>query len=109
MAVRGGHRPGIAHPQLVELPQLVGAVRGVHLVHHQEHRLARLAEDARDGLVVGVDPRLTVHDEDDDVGLVRAGDGLRADGALEGVVVAHLDAAGVDELELDAVPVGLMV
>ena len=29
--------------------------------------------------------------------------------ALEGVVVSHLDAAGVDELELHAVPIGLVV
>ena len=38
-----------------------------------------------------------------------AGERLRADGALERVVVAHLDAAGVDEREIDAVPVGLVV
>ena len=109
MAVHGRDRPRIAQAQLVELPHLVHAVRGVQLVHHEEYGLGRLAQDARNGLVVGVDPGLAVHEEQDDVRLVRAGQRLIAYGALEGVVVAHLDAAGVDELEVDAVPVGLMV
>ena len=100
MAVHGRDRPRIAQAQLVELPHLVHAVRGVQLVHHEEYGLGRLAQDARNGLVVGVDPGLAVHEEQDDVRLVRAGQRLIADGALEGVVVAHLDAAG---------PVGLMV
>ena len=81
----------------------------VQLVHHEEHGLGRLAQDARNGLVVGVDPGLAVHEEQDDVRLVRAGQRLIAYGALEGVVIAHLDAAGIDELEIDAVPVGLMI
>ena len=52
---------------------------------------------------------LEVHQEQDDVGLARCGERLRADGALERVVHAHLDAAGVDEGERDAVPLRLMV
>ena len=109
VAVLGAHRPRVAQAQCVKFPHFIHAGRVVHLVHGDEHRLARLLQDAGHLLVIGVDAGLAVHEEDDDVGLARPLEGLGADGALEGVVAAHLDAAGVDEHELDAVPVGLVV
>ena len=109
MAVRGGDGERVAQAQLVEFPQLIELVGGVELVDREQHRLGGLAQDARDFLVVGVDAGLAVHDEDDHVGLVGRLERLRADGALELVLGAHLNAAGVDQLELDAVPVSLVV
>lgn len=95
VAVLGAHRPRVAQTQCVEFPHFIHAGRVVHLVHGDEHRLARLLQDAGHFLVIGVDAGLAVHEEDDDVGLARPLEGLGADGALEGVVAAHLDAAGV--------------
>ena len=55
------------------------------------------------------DARLGVDDEDDDVGLVDGHDGLLANLGREGVVrLARLDATGVDEREVDTVPVGVV-
>ena len=109
MAVHRRHRPRVAEPQLVELPHLVVLVGRVQLVDHQKHRLVGLAKDARHLFVVGVDAGAAVHQKHDDVGLARGLERLRADGALERVVVAHLDAARVDEREMDAVPIGLVI
>ncbi len=88
---------------------LVGGLERLELVHHEKHRLARLAQDARDLLIVGVDAGFAVDDEDDDVGLVGGLERLAADGALERVVTAHLDAARVDEREVDSVPVRFVI
>ena len=109
MTVRGGDGERVAQAQLVEFPQLIELVGGVELVNREQNRLGSLAQDARNLLVIGVDAGLAIHDEDDHVGLVGRLKRLRADGALELVLSAHLDAAGVNQLELDAVPVGLVV
>ncbi len=110
VSVNGRDGPGLAESQGVEVPQGL-LVRGVvKLVGHEEDRLARAAQDAGDRLVLVRDARGCVDDEDDDVGLDAGGLGLLADAAGEGVVgAAGLDAARVNEREVHAVPVGVMV
>ena len=68
-----------------------------------------VAQDAADRIVIGCDARLAVDDEDDRIGLFGAHERLFANGALEDVVVAHLDTAGIDEREMNAAPFGLVI
>ncbi len=87
---------------------LLGGV--VLLVHHEEDGLGGLADDARDLLVLVRDAGGAVDDEDDDVGLLRGEDGLLADAGGKDVLgLDGLDAAGIDDDEVAAVPVGLVV
>ncbi len=111
-AVAVGGRDGarLTEAQGVEVPEglLVGGV--IELVGYEEDGLAGAAQDARDRLVLLGDARGGVDDEHDDIGLLAGRLGLLADVAGEGVVgAAGLDAARVDEREVDAVPVGLVV
>ena len=106
--MHGRNRPRIAQAELVELPHLVHFVRRVHLVDRKHDGLVRLAEDSCNLLVVGVDARFAVDEEHDQIGFA-GGERLGADRALERVVGSHFDAAGVDEREVHAVPIGFMV
>ena len=108
-AVKGGNGTRLAQAQLHEFPHgnIVGGV--VEFVHRKKNRLLATAEDVGHRLVVGVDAGLAVNQEDDDVGLVGSGKRLSGDGALEGIVAAHLDTTGIDDFEGTAVPVGFMI
>ena len=110
VAVRGRKRAGLAETEGVEVPDglLVGGV--VDLVGHEEGGLLGAAQDARDRLVLLGDAGGGVDHEDDGVRLLAGGLGLLADASSEGVVgLAGLDAAGVHQREVDAVPVGVVV
>ena len=106
---RDGHR--LAAAQGVEVPQVLVVAGGVVLlVHTQEDGLVDLAHDAGDLLVLVGDANGTVDQEDDDVGLLAGDEGLLADARRKDVLgFDGLDAAGVDELEGAAVPVGVVV
>src|SRR5207247_5812727 len=58
-------------------------------------------------LVAGPQPRLGVDDEHGDAGVGQRGARLIADRAGERIRVGEVDAAGVDEVEASAVPLGL--
>ncbi len=88
---------------------LVVAIGRVHLVDREEGRLAGALEDAGDLLVVRREAGLAVDEEHDRVGLLGGHERLVADRRLELVDAARLDAAGVDEQEVDAVPVRVVV
>ena len=110
VAVRGRDGAWLTEAEGVELPDGLLVVGVVELVGHEEDRLLGAAQDARDRLVLLGDAGARVHNEDDGVGLSAGGLGLLADAAGEGVVgLAGLDAAGVDQREVAAVPVGVVV
>ena len=110
VAMRSGNGTRVAQAQAVELPQgLVFLIGVIELVHRKQHRFAALAQHAGHFDVVGRSARAAVDEENHDVGLVRAGKRLLANGFLERVLVAHLDAAGIDEREVHAIPIGLMI
>ena len=58
MPVQRGDRDRVAEAEPVELERLEVAARVVELVREDEHRAARRAEDLRELLVAGRDPRL---------------------------------------------------
>src|SRR5690606_11251439 len=106
-AVQGGHRVGLAE---AEGPQVGGvglAARAVHLVGAQHDRLARLAQQPDDGLVGVGGADLGDHHEHHGVrgldGVLR----LSGDGGVDAEDVL-LPAAGVDDLEAAAGPLGLV-
>ena len=110
VAMRSGNGARVAQAQAVELPQgLVFLIGVVELIHRKQHGFAALAQHAGHFDVVGRSARAAVDEENHDVGLVRAGKRLLANGFLERVLVAHLDAAGIDEREVHAIPIGLMI
>ena len=110
MAVRGRDGPRRVEAERPELVGLVVAAGRVHLVDREERGASGALEDASDLLVLGREAGLAVDDEDDRVGLLGGHEGLRADRGLELVGgLARLDTAGVDEQEVDAVPVGVVV
>ena len=107
----GGQRARLADAQGVEVPQAVLLVCGVVLlVDDEEDGLVDAADDARDLLVLVGDAGGTVNNEDDDVGLLAGKERLLADARGEDVLgLDGLDAARVDDHEVAAVPVGLVV
>ena len=109
VAVDGAHGVRVAQAQAVELPQGAFVAGVVELVDRQEDGGLGALEHAGDALVFLGHAGAAVNEEDDGVGLVAGGESLRGDGLLEAVCVADGDAAGVDEHEVGAVPVGLVV
>ncbi len=109
LTVRRRDGPRGVQTQRPELVGLALRARGVHLVDGEEHRLAGALEDPSDLLVVGDETGLAVDEEHDDVSLFGGHHRLGPDRGLELVDVAGLDAAGIDEQEVHAVPVRTMV
>ena len=109
VALRRGDGQRVAQAQRVELVGGYVLADRVALVHGEEHRPLRAPQDAGDGLVLLGDAGLGVHDEHDGVGLVDGHDRLLADLWREHVVGrGGLDAARVDQGEVDAVPGGVV-
>ncbi len=104
-----GDGVGVAEAEGVELAQGVHLLRVVHLVDGQHHGLGLLAQHVGHVLVHGGEPLACVDEEEDGVGLVDGQGDLAADFLLELVVAAHNVAAGVDDGEVLAVPVGVAV
>ena len=110
VAVRSRNGARVAQAQAIEFPQgLVFLIRVVELVHREQHGFTAFAQHASHFNVVGRGARTTVDEENHDVSLVRAGKRLFANGFLERVLVTHLDTAGIDEHEVHAIPIGLMI
>src|SRR5581483_6216268 len=102
-AVERREREGAAESEPMELERERLLRRVVDLVRDDEHRLARRAQDLRQLLVAGRDPRARVDDEEDEVGVRDRGTGLVGDRARQLVAARDVDAAGVDEQEAAAV------
>ena len=110
MAVDGGHGDGVAQTQVVKLIELrVGGAGGVHLVHCQNDGLFGPLQHSRHLLVGGGHTGFDVRHQDDDRGVVDGDLGLLAHEGQDLVIRIGLDAAGVHQGELPAVPVGLAV
>ena len=108
-AVRRRDRVGLVPAEGVELGALELALLVVGLVDRDDDRRLRPAQDVRGLLVRRRQPDDRVDDEDDDVGLGDREAGLVLDARLDGVVGVELEAAGVDEDEPPAVPLGVAV
>ena len=110
VAVDGGHGDGVAQTQVVKLIELrVGGAGGVHLVHCQDNGLLGPLQHSRHLLVGGGHTGLDVRYQDNDSGVVDGDLGLLAHEGQDLVVGVGLDAAGVHQGELAAVPVGFTV
>ncbi len=104
-AVQRADRVGVAEAEAHELPGRRVAVGVVDLVGDEQDRSAVAAQQVGDAAVLLGDADGDVDDEEDDVGLE---DRLLALGrhlGVEGVAAGH-PAAGVDEPELAALPLG---
>ena len=107
--MKGGNRPRIAQTKLVEVPNLVHLRGVVHLVNGNENRLLGPAKRTGHLFVVSVDAGTAIDDQYDGVRLVGSGECLMGNGRLEVIVIAHFDAARVDQGETKAVPDGFMI
>ena len=106
----GGHGDGVAQTQVVKLIELrVRDAGGVHLVHCQNDGLFGPLEHSGHLLVGGGHTGLDVRYQDNDRGVVDGDLGLLAHEGQDLVVGVGLDAAGVHQGELAAVPVGFTV
>ena len=108
MAVDGGNGNGVTQAQVIKLVD-VRALALVHLVHRQHHRLAAPLEHGGNLLVGGGHAGLDVAQEHNDRGVVNGDLGLRAHEGQDLVIRPGLDAAGVDQGELPALPVAFSV
>ena len=108
MAVDGGDGDGIAQTQVVEFID-VRTLALVHLVHRQHHWLAAPLKHGGHLLIGGGHAGLDVAEEHDDRGVVNGDLGLRTHEGKDLIIRPRLDAAGVDEGELPALPVALPV
>ncbi len=109
MPMHGRDRPGVSQAQLVILPDTLLCIRVVQLVHDEEHGLSRSLEQARHLFVVGLHADAPIHHEQDHISLVLRFECLSADGLLEVVISGYLDATGVHQHEMDAVPIRLVI
>ena len=106
-ALRGRHGQRIAEAEPVELGRHPGLPEVVDLVGHHQHR-QRAAAQLRGQLgVAGPQPGARVHHQHAQVGVGERGARLVAHRLRQDVVVGDVHAAGVDERELHAVPVGV--
>ncbi len=106
-AVQRGDRVRLAEAQRPQHGGVRLAGRAVHLVGDQYDGLAGPAQQLDDGLVGVGGADLGVHDEDHRVGGLDRELGLHRHGGVDAEHVL-LPAAGVDDLEATAVPVGLV-
>ena len=111
MAVRRADGHGLAAAKGIEIPEVVLLSGGVVLlVDAEEDRLVGLSDNAGDFLVLIGDAGGAIDDEDDDIGLLRGKNGLLANAGCKDVLrLDGLDAAGIDDHKIAAVPVGLVV
>ena len=109
-AVDGRDGDGVAQTQVIELVHVwVGGANAVGLVHRQHHRLLGAQEQIGHVLVGGGDAGADVAHQDDDVGVVNGDLRLAAHELQNFIVVPGLDAAGVHDGELPAIPVAVGV
>ena len=106
-AVQGGERPRLAEPEAPELGGPRVADRVVGLVGDQDHGLLRRAQHLHHVLVGRGRADVDVDDEQHGVGQVDGDLGLGGDRGVDALRVG-LPAAGVDEREPAAQPLGLV-
>ena len=104
-----GDGVGVAEAEGVELGEAVHLGGVVDLVGGEDDGLGAAAQHVGDVLVHGCEAFAGVDEEEDDVGLVDSEGYLATDFDFEFVVAAHDVAAGVDDGEVLAVPVGVAV
>ena len=105
VAVDRRHGHHFFKAQVVELVHLGGRVAdAVALVHRQDHRLAAAAQHVGHLFVRGGHPRADVHHKDDAVGGVDGDLGLLAHMGQDALGGLGLDAAGVHQQQLAALP-----
>jgi hypothetical protein len=104
-AVRRGDRNGVAGAEAVHVVE-VRALRVVDLVRDEQPRLAGVAQQIDDARVARVRANLRVGHEDDEIGLADGLHHLLADLDVHRHRRVFDDAAGVDEPERLAVPLG---
>ena len=105
LAVLRRHRKRVARAELIELVEVRWS-RVVHLVRDEEPRLPRLAQHVDHARVARMHARLRVDDEQQQVGFVDRLVDLAADLDVHRHVRIVGQAAGVDEPERAAVPLG---
>ena len=104
-----GDGEGVTQAEGVELGEAVHLGAVVDLVGGEDHGLGALAQHVGHVFVHGGEAFAGVDKEEDDVGLVDGEGHLLAYLDLELVVATHDVAAGVDDGEVFAVPVGVAV
>ena len=104
-----GDRVRLLPAERVELGALELALLVVGLVDDDDHRRRGAAQDPRRLEVRRGRAGRRVDDEQDDVGLGDGEPGLLLDARLDRVVGVELEAAGVDDDEAPAVPLGVAV
>ena len=105
MAVSRRERKRIAEPEPVKLERERVLIGVVDLVRDEHHRLVRRPQDLSELLVAGRDAGARVDDEEHEVRLCDGRARLLGDLAVERSLALEVDAAGVDDPEVDAVPV----
>ena len=104
-----GNRVGVAQSKRIELGEGVHLGGVVHLVGGKHHRLGTFAQHLGNVLIHGGESFAGVDEEKDDVGLIDGQRYLLPDFHLKFVVAPHDVAAGVDDGESFAVPIGMAV
>src|SRR5215211_2446300 len=104
--LRGGDRQRIAEPEAVEVVHEPDVARVVDLVGRDDDGQAAAAQDVGDLRVAGAHARARVYDEQRDLRIGERLARLVLDRDAERVLLAEVDAAGVDQREAAAVPVG---
>jgi hypothetical protein len=107
--VRRGDRIRLLPAERIKLRGIGLALGVVGLVDRDDDRLRRSSEERRGLLVGGRDAGNGVDEKEDDVGLADRQPGLLLDLELDRVGRVHLQAAGVDDDEAPAVPIGIAV
>ena len=103
-AVQRRDRERVAEAEAVQLERERRLRRVVDLVREQQDILLRLAQDLSELLVAGCDAGAGVDDEEHEVGLGDRGACLLRDLAGDRMWVDDVDAAGVDQQEVEPVP-----
>jgi len=102
--VQARDRERVAEAELVELVGEVGLARVVDLVREHEHVLLRLAQDLRELFVARRNALARVDDEEHEVGLADRRTCLLGDLPHDRARIGDVDAPGVDQQEVLAVP-----
>ena len=105
-ALGGGHGQRLAEPEPVEVVREHEVVRGVDLVGRHHHGQRAAAQDLGDLLVARPHAGAGVDHEQRDLGVGDRLARLVLDADRERVVVLEVDAAGVDQRQPAAVPLG---